>query len=150
MLTNQAVSYLSTTWKRLNGLSLIVQQAIYLFFYALPIQLLFYLDLPLKTSISVFGANIVINRENQQSLSRNLFPFFYFMGCIILFLLFFIYFLWPLTIFQFFLYNAVGYGFPGSVITVRLFPYPFDGFLVTVDVEHLVLPKQVIRIASAP
>ena len=52
--------------------------------------------------------------------------------------------------FQTLLHQAIGDGFQGRVIPVRLFPYPFDGFLVTMYVEHLVQPKQVIRIASAP
>lgn len=47
-------------------------------------------------------------------------------------------------------HDAVGNGFQSRAISVRLFPYPLDGFFVPADVEHLVQPKHIIGIGIRP
>ena len=48
------------------------------------------------------------------------------------------------------LHQTIRNHFQRSIISVRLLPHPLNGFLVSVDVEHFIQPKNIVSIASTP
>ena len=55
-----------------------------------------------------------------------------------------------LSYLQTLLHQAVRNGFQIFVVTVSLSSYPFDGLFVTVNVEHIIQPKNLFGTASSP
>ena len=58
--------------------------------------------------------------------------------------------LFDLFYFQFLLHQTVGNSFQFPVISVSLLAQPFNGILVTPDIEHLIQPKDGLCVAVAP